>query len=167
MYGSVFDLTVCHEMVAFHDSTRQTFFDSYSRRFWRQGFVDGLLCKGRYLGSFINDNVSIIKVTDNLGNCPFLLQLGLMTTMKLRQDLGILFGLRCQTCNHISADSKCSSYLFVGLKGDIDFLQDLYLFLQKEWTTFFRSLSFPRSHFSFEVGNSNKFLFGIELVSSH
>ena len=69
--------------------------------------------------------------------------------------------------NHVSADSIFSSYLFVGLKGDMDFLQDLNLFLQKEWTTFLRSLSFPRSHFSFEIGNSNDILFGIELVSSH
>ena len=95
MYGSVYDLTVLHEMVAFHNRTRYTIFDSYPRRFWRQVFVDGLLCKGRYLSSPIDDNVTVIEVTDNLGNCPFLLQLSLMTTMKLSQDLRLLFDLEC------------------------------------------------------------------------
>ena len=95
MYGSVFDLTVSHEMVAFHDCSRHTIFDSYPRRFWRQVFVDILLCKGRYLSSPIDDNVTVIEVTDNLGNCPFLLQLSLMTTMKLSQDLRLLFDLEC------------------------------------------------------------------------
>ena len=95
MNGSVFDLAVFHEVVAFHDCSRHTIFDSYPRRFWRQVFVDGLLCKGRYLSSPIDDNVTVIEVTDHLGNCPFLRQLSLMTTMKLSQDLRFLFDLGC------------------------------------------------------------------------
>ena len=94
MYGSVFDLTISHEMVALHDHARNTILDSNSRRFYRQVFINGLLCKGRYLGSPINDNITIIKITDHLGNCPFLLQISLMTTMKLSQDLRFLLDLR-------------------------------------------------------------------------
>jgi hypothetical protein len=52
--------------------------------------------------------------------------------VEFRKDLRIPFDSRGQNGNDICTDPVSPGHLLVSFEGNIDFLQDLYLFLQEQ-----------------------------------